>query len=183
MRFLVVVAVAELLACAKTGTNERSDRGRGSESCRIWQDALCDHAYDKCHDPSLSTREQCDQQYQAFTCKSDDQALRCADAFESARCTSVPASCDFNDVADPAPAKEACSSLVEAFCQRYVDCGNADDVSTCVNGAGKQAFDCERAIGYRYEFESCLEQVADVDCDTFETLEPPAVCRNVIIKP
>jgi hypothetical protein len=187
MRLLVVVAVAELLACA---SDDRSDQGRGTEACRIWQDAVCDHAFDKCHDQSFQTREQCDQQYQSFTCKNDKQATQCAAVFDAAACNGNPEKdCNFDSVANPAPAESACTSFVQAFCQRYVDCGNGTLVDDCVSmaahmfdSATKPVFDCSRAIGYRLEFEACLKAVASEACDKLDPSAPPVPCDNVIIR-
>jgi hypothetical protein len=189
MRFFVVVAVAELLACA---SDDRSDQGRGTAACRIWQDAVCDHAFDKCHnfgDPNgnpAPTRAQCDQQYQSFTCKSDKQAMQCAEVFDSAACNGNPEKdCNFDSVANPVPAENACKNFVQAFCQRYVECGNEPSVQVCVNSAdstGKLVFDCSHAIGYRLEFESCLKAVASEACDNLDPSAPPAQCDNVIIR-
>ena len=172
MRWLVVGVTVWIAAC------HDSARGRGSEACREWQDALCTYAADRC---GAMTREDCDAQYRGITCKSDAIASECAAEFDAARCGFAPARCDLDGVADPAPAMQACQRLFAHLCERAVECSAFESVEDCTSSEAVQAIDCSRAIAYSLRYESCYDTVQAIACgDLADELRLPPGCSDVI---
>jgi hypothetical protein len=166
--------IVTLLVVACIGTNDRADQGRGSESCRVWQDAACDHFADACHAVSRMT---CDEQYQSVTCRSDKVANNCTKMLRSVSCGGASPDCLLSGVADPDPAQAACNDLVDSFCGRSVECGLSTDMQGCVDSSASLV-QCSRAVGYQLNFEACLDDIAKADCSA---LTLPQSCDSVII--
>ena len=163
-----------LLLSACIGRNDRADQGRGTESCKIWQDAACDHFADSCHAVDRTT---CDAQYQSVTCRSDKVANNCTKMLRSVSCGGASPDCLLGGVADPNPAQAACQDLVENFCERSVECGLATDMQGCVDSSASLV-KCDRALGYQLSFETCLDDISKIDCSS---LVLPESCDSVII--
>jgi hypothetical protein len=175
MRLLNALATTFLLlSCAHEGPNQRADQGRGTEACRIWQDAICDHFADECN---VVDRKQCDRQYQSVTCRSDDIADRCADMLKSADCGEARQDCLIDGVANPEPAQAACDSLVDTYCERSTACGVSDNKEKCKTTSSMLA-QCGKAVGYQLSYESCLEEIPNIDCSVLQLPEP---CSDVIV--
>ena len=166
--------IAMLLLSACIGKNDRADQGRGSEACRVWQDAACDHFADTCHAIDRTT---CDEQYQSVTCRSDKVAENCTNMLESVSCGGASPDCLLGGVADPNPAQAACKDLVENFCERSVECGLSSDMQGCVDSSASSV-QCGRAVGYQLNFETCLDDISKIDCSA---LTLPQSCASVII--
>lgn len=171
LRRLALWSVISLSACFG---EDRADQGRGSESCRVYQDAACDHFADFC---GAIDRATCDQQYQAVTCRSDKVAQRCTKMLRSVSCGQATADCLLGDVADPDPARAACKDLADSYCERTVECGLADDKQACVDQSAS-LLPCARAVGYQLSFETCLADIDKADCSA---LTLPPSCDAVII--
>jgi hypothetical protein len=175
LRELVFGAV--ILACAALGCGGEDDgykrpQGRGSAACQAWQKAICDYVALDCHAVS---EKACVENYYGVTCKSDTTAQSCAAALESASCGTGPVGCDLSDMADPAPAVVACNALVDATCQRAVECG-AESLDTC-RAEASAGLDCSAALAYAPAYESCLGDVAQLACTAADL---PAICNGVI---
>jgi hypothetical protein len=168
---LAVVSVVLLSACIG---DDRADRGRGSESCRIWQDTACDHFADAC---GAVDRAICDQQYQSVTCRSDKLAQSCTKMLRSVTCGGASPDCLLGDVADPDPAKAACTDLADSFCERSVECGFESDKQACLDSTAS-FLPCSRAVGFQLSFETCLGDIEKADCSA---LTLPLSCDSVII--
>jgi hypothetical protein len=160
-----------LVACGGGG-RETPVEGRGSAACRNWQDSVCDWA-SRCN-PTLS-RDSCDSQFQAVTCKSDSRASECTNEFDGAGCNTVPDRCDLDAIADPTPATKACDELTGLLCQHSVDCGMATTREDCLKG---RPFDCSRSVAYTLDYEACIDELGDLDC---KSADVPEICRTVII--
>ena len=174
IRLNALVTAFLLLSCSGSEPNQRADLGRGSEACRIWQDAVCDHFADEC---GAVDRGVCDQQYQSVTCRSDQVADRCTDMLRSADCGEAKQECLIDGVANPEPAQAACDSLVESFCERSTMCGVSASMQSCLDSSS-MLVQCGRAVGYQLTFETCLEEIPSIDC---EVLQLPAPCDDVIV--
>jgi hypothetical protein len=174
MRSIVLLMASLSMACADSGSDERSPLGRGTEACRIWQDAACDHFADECEAIDRAT---CDAQYQSVTCRSDAVAKSCTKKLQSADCGEATADCLIDGVATPEPAMNACHMLVEKFCELNTMC-NMSNMDSCVASSSTQ-IDCDKAIGFRLDFEKCLDALDQAECDT--KLALPVVCRDVIL--
>jgi hypothetical protein len=170
---LAMISVLLLGACIG---EDRADQGRGTESCRIWQDAACDHFADACN---AVDRALCDQQYQSVTCRSDKVANNCTKMFRSASCGSASPDCLLGGVADPDPAQAACEELADRFCERALECNLASDKQPCVDSA-TSVLVCDRAVGYQLSFERCLKDIDKADCSA---LVMPPSCDSVIVLP
>jgi hypothetical protein len=169
---VALISVVLLGACI--GGNERSDQGRGTETCRIWQDAACDHFADTC---SAVDRKICDHQYQSVSCRSDRVAANCTKMLRSVSCGGASPDCLLGEVADPEPARAACEELRDSFCARSVECELSDDMDECVRSTS-QVLPCERAVGFQLGFETCLKDIDKADCTA---LTLPTSCASVII--
>jgi hypothetical protein len=173
MRLLVVGVTVWLLGCHDTV------KGRGSEACNEWQDALCTYAADRC---GAMSRGDCEAQYLGVTCKSDAVANECAQEFDNARCGRADARCDLNGVADTEPAMRACTRLFDRFCERAVECAAFESQLACLSSEAVQEIDCGRAVAYRLAYETCYEQIDQLDCDELAVeLKLPPSCNDVII--
>ena len=168
---LTLISVVLLSACIG---DERADQGRGSESCRVYQDAACDHFADFC---GAVDRATCDEQYQSVTCRSDKVADRCTKMLRSVSCGNASADCLLGDVADPDPAQAACEDLADSYCERTVECGFASDKQACVDDSAS-LLPCARAVGYQLGFERCLADIGKADCSA---LTLPPSCDSVIV--
>lgn len=173
LRDFVMISIVVLSACIG---RDRADQGRGSESCRVWQDAACDHFADECE---AVDRALCDQQYQSITCRSDKVADKCTKMLRAASCGSASPDCLLSGVADPDPAHAACEELADRFCERALECGLARDKQPCVDSA-TSVLVCERAVGFQLGFEKCLKDVDKADCTA---LVMPPSCEAVIVLP
>ena len=174
MRSLALLFAMLLAACVQASRNPRAMKGRGSETCRIWQDAVCDHFSDDC---GFVNRRICDDQYQSVTCRSDDVARKCTERLESADCGDTKPDCLIEGVANPEPAQAACDSLVHSYCERSTACGASPNMQSCVDDS-TELVQCGKAVGYQLSFETCLEEIPNIDCDL---LELPAPCSDVIV--
>lgn len=174
MRLYALATTFLVLSCARDVPNQRADQGRGSEACRVWQDAVCDHFADQC---GAVDRALCDRQYQSVTCRSDDLADRCADMLRGADCGQASPDCLLDSVANPEPAQEACDSLVETYCERSTECGVSKDKATCLSSSSMEVR-CNMAVGYQLSYETCIEEIPNIDCAVLELPEP---CSDVIV--
>jgi hypothetical protein len=170
MRELWGALIVALVACG--GGRETPTDGRGTAACRIWQDSVCDWAI-RCE--ASFTREACDDQFQGATCRSDDKANACSKQFDGAGCQSVPPNCSLDDVADPAPAAKACDALTRLICERSVTCGQFTSEDACVN---ESKIDCSRSIAFTLDYEECIDDVKQLECDV---LVVPEICDSVIV--
>lgn len=150
-----------------------SPPGRGSAACQDWQDAICAFAADEC---SSLTRQRCDEQFKGVTCRSDSAATDCANAFNTATCMAVPPACDLSDIADPAPAQQACETLAARVCERQMECDAATTIESC-RAALLMALPCDTAIAYTLDYESCLTAIDTISCTATEL---PEVCVGAI---
>lgn len=169
---LAFISVVLLSACI--GRDDRADQGRGSESCRVWQDAACDHFADSC---SAVDRDICDQQYQSVTCRSDKVADSCTKMLRSVPCGGASPDCLLSGVADPDPAQAACEELADRFCDRSIECGFAREKQACLDSS-TNFLPCTRALGYQLNFEKCLKDIDKADCSA---LTLPPSCDSVIV--
>lgn len=169
MRELWGAFFVALVACG--GGRDTPTEGRGSAACRIWQDSVCDWA-DRCE---ALTRDACDEQFQAVTCRSDEQARECSRQFDAAGCTSLPPRCGLDAIADPAPAAKACAMLTSAICKRSAMCGLSESEEACLE---REGVDCSRSIAFTLDYETCIEEVEQLEC---EVLLIPEICESVII--
>jgi hypothetical protein len=147
--------------------------GRGSAACNDWQDAICDFASGECR---VIGRAECDDNYKAVTCASDERASACSNAFNSATCMTPPPSCDLTDIADPAPARAACDQLLTRLCGHVLECGMVASLEECRQQVDT-AIDCDRAVAHSPGFDACLAQVETLPCSM---LVLPDLCRDVI---
>jgi hypothetical protein len=171
MRYTCSLILVMAVGCGDDG--EGSSPGRGSAACQDWQDAICDFASGEC---GVIDRPACDDNYTAISCNSDDRASDCANAFNQATCAAPPASCDLSDLADPAPAQQACTELLSRLCARAVACGMSASAVTCTEEAGAQ-IDCSLAIGYTLGYDDCLDAVDALSCTAVVL---PDVCDDVL---
>ena len=174
MRLHALAIALLLLGCTGGSDNRRADQGRGTEACRIWQDAICDHFADEC---DYVDRGVCDRQYQSVTCRSDDIADRCTDMLRSASCGEARPDCLIEGVANPEPARAACDSLIEIFCERSTACGVSDTTEKC-QSSSDMFVQCGKAVGYQLSYETCLEEIPNISCDV---LQLPEQCSDVIV--
>lgn len=174
MRSIVLVVASLSVTCACSSSDDRAQQGRGSEACRIWQDAVCDHFADEC---DVIDRADCDRQYQSVTCRSDAVAKSCTSMLGDVGCGEASADCLAGGVADFEPSIEACHSLAEQYCELSSMCV-ATDMDRCVSNAENQ-LQCEDALGYGLDFESCLDEIEVMECSTKPAL--PRLCRDVIL--
>src|SRR5204863_237992 len=70
--------------------------------------------------------------------------------------------CDLLDVADPAPAVEACTHFVETFCTSPAACGQSATACQAAQLAG--GLDCTKAIGLDSAFDACDADVKVLGC-------------------
>ena len=173
-RWLHGIAIISVLLLSACIGDDRADQGRGTEACREWQDAACDHFADAC---GAVDRKTCDQQYQSVTCRSDKVAQQCSRMLHSVSCGQASADCLLSDVANPDPAQQACEDLAESYCERTVKCGLADDKQACIDQSAS-LLPCSRAVGYQLGFETCLADIDKADCSA---LTLPQSCDSVII--
>lgn len=146
--------------------------GRGTAACRDVQDALCDFGADRCH---VVDRATCDAMFQGIECKDDAVASNCANALNSATCTSGGvAGCNLEAIVDPAPAVARCNALVDAVCERTAECGVSS--ADCSMDA-MQGFSCDQAIAIDLRYEMCLEAIDTIACEGFAL--PPS-CMDVV---
>jgi len=174
MRLHALATTLLLLGCSASAPDQRADQGRGSEACRIWQDAVCDHFADEC---DAVDRSVCDEQYQSVTCRSDEVARSCTRMLRGADCGEARPDCLIDGVANPEPAQAACDSLVESFCERSTVCGVSTSKQSCLDSSSN-LIQCGRAVGYQLSFESCLEEIPNIDCSILQLPEP---CDDVIV--
>lgn len=168
---IAVISFALLGACVG---DHRADQGRGTEACRDYQDAACDHFADFC---GAVDRATCDAQYQSVTCRSDTIAQRCAKMLRSVACGRASSDCLLSDVADPDPAQAACADLADSYCARTMECGFISDKQACIDNS-TSLLPCERAVGYQLGFETCLADIDKADCSA---LTLPPSCASVIV--
>ena len=167
----VLVLLALALGCGDDSGDD-GVRGRGSEACRDWQDAVCDFAADECR---VIERAVCDDSYRSITCLSDERATECANVLNEAACGRAPGECDVSSIADPEPAQRACETLLARLCAHVVGCGRTTE-QECMQQAAMN-IDCGLAIGHTPNFEDCLTAVDGLSCDTAAL---PQVCHDVI---
>ena len=172
-----LAALTCLSALVLAGCPDDSDGegpvGRGTAACQDWQDAICDFGAGRC---GALDRARCDEQYQGVTCRSDSAASDCSNAFNTAPCTGAPAGCDLSDIADPAPAQQACEALVARVCERQMECDAATTIESCTTML-LMALPCDTAIAYTLAYESCLTAIDTASC-TAASL--PDVCAGSI---
>lgn len=171
-----IAALAFALLAAGCGDDASEvASGRGSVACQDWQDAICDFGADEC---GLTDRARCDSQYQGVVCRDDAQASACANDLNAASCLAPPQGCDIRDLADPAPAQAACTTLLSAICERNARCsGSTIDTERCI--AAQEivlSFDCAQALSIDLRYEHCLELLQDPACGDV----PADACTNVV---
>ena len=170
---VVTAWLALVVGCG--GGDESGDGliGRGSVACQEWQDSVCVYLADRCHAVS---RETCDEQYKGVTCKNDDAATACANMIDKAVCGTALTNCDLVDIADPAPARQACENLFSHFCSRAVECRAAASETDCLDEM-KNQIDCQNAWTYTLSYEECLSETDKLSCSN---LKMPEICQGVI---
>ena len=177
-RFLVAClalsGVLVVVGCSSSSSDD-APKGRGSDACRQWQSAVCGWG-SRC-ELSAEMMNNCKKQAPGTTCKSDELASSCAASLKSNACTTPPTGCDIRDLADPAPAVEACNQYTDAFCTSVERCGGGTKAD-CLADPDVAAL-CTDAIAYTLGFESCIAQLKTVSC-TATAL--PEVCDGVILK-
>jgi hypothetical protein len=171
MRELWGAFAVALVACGGAAARQTPEEGRGTAACRQWQDSVCDWAT-RCQ---ALDREDCDAQFQGVTCRSDEAAAKCASAFDKSGCDRTPSRCGLSEIADPTPAERACDELTETFCRRSVECGISATEDDCLD---REEVDCSRSVAYRLEYESCLDQIEEIEC---QIVRLPQICEAVII--
>jgi hypothetical protein len=179
-RVLVVLFLAILLpaGCSSEGTGggggggSSAPLGRGTLACNQWQQAFCDWV-GRCNPPAQS---ECETQAPAIQCTTDQAAQTCADQIKASDCTTFPAGCQLLDLADPAPAIQACNDFIDALCTRSEECepGSRDACVTDVTST----IDCSAAIGFKLSYEQCISQVRTLDCAATQL---PTSCDRVIV--
>jgi hypothetical protein len=176
MRLLWGACAVALVACGgdsgSTADRETPTDGRGSDTCRLWQDSVCDWV-ERCQ-PDIK-RQACDEQFQGVTCKSDEISSKCTDSIDNAGCDGIPNLCGPDVIADPAPAVHACEMISERFCERAVTCGISATRQDCLK-VEKQ--DCSGAFSFTLDYEKCMTEIDKLDCAVFLQ---PALCKRVIV--
>jgi hypothetical protein len=154
----------------------RSDHeGRGTSTCQDWQFAYCEYAYETCNFGVEGNMTACLKQYSSFVCLSDDIALSCTDALNSADCASVPQACMYQYVTDPVPAIEQCNEYIDAICERDVTCGGGT-LDEC-REEYIPLIGCDEVIGTYLNFEECLPQLRELGC----TEMVPEECETLFL--
>jgi hypothetical protein len=172
MRYACAWLLVLAAACGDDDDGDDSGPGRGSAACQDWQDAICDFASGECRALDRAT---CDDNFKSVTCNSDARATECSNAFNSGSCMAPPPNCDLSDLADPAPARQACEQLLSRLCTHVVDCGMATEAA-CLQEA-RTAVDCSRAIGHSLGFEACIAEIDTLACTVVAL---PDACDDVI---
>lgn len=178
---LVCVSLCVLVGCGGGSDGGGGDGGgasvgRGSAACRDWQDALCDFVSQQCGGLS---RALCDEQYQGVSCLSDATATACSNAFNSSSCASPPASCDIADIADPAPAQQACREFIDHLCASGIRCGQYATDAECQADTTSGGLDCETIAVFKLSYETCLEEIDALSCTAVAL---PASCNDVFLR-
>ena len=171
-----ILAIASLSSACSSSSNGSTyvrPKGRGSAACQAWQKAICDYATLDCK--SNLTEQDCVNEYYGITCLSDTTAQSCATALDSATCTVMPANCNLQDIADPAPAIAACNGFIETACNASVACG-ASTHDQCITEF-QSALDCSTVNSLGLSYESCMSDVAKLSCNA----DLPASCQGIFI--
>jgi hypothetical protein len=170
-----ILLLGSLTGC-KSDDDSEARAGRGTETCREWQSAICDAA-DRCGPQSDAQIGVCRHQAAGITCKSDDLAANCVAQLSPSACQSITAvGCDIRDVADSAPAVTACQQYVDALCSAAERCGQSK--ADCLADPGLSSL-CAGAVGYTLDFEACIQKLGTLACTAAST---PEVCDGVILK-
>ena len=165
-----------LVACSDESdesNDPQTPAGRGTAACNVWQGALCKWAT-QCGTLDLT---QCNDQVTAVSCKSDQEADRCATGFSSASCTSPPSGCDIRDMADPAPAIAGCNAFQTALCDRSEEC-DPGSRANCLTQA-QTVLDCSTVIAAKLALDQCMREVPTMSC---EAPALPASCTIVFLR-
>ena len=144
--------------------------GRASKGCQGWRDASCDYAA-RCG----MRVERCNEQYGLIGCRSEEEADRCANTIDAARCGSLPDDCRPALVAHSVPAIDACAEFVEAVCESATVCKLVGSFAECTAQPG---IDCRRALGVRADFTQCLSALDALSCAGWL---PPAECIGAVL--
>lgn len=169
----IILASMMALACSSPSPSSNPPKGRGSPACNQWQTAICGWA-SKCGSPSAAT---CQDQANSIACISDQKAQDCANAFNSAACTSLPAGCDLRDLADPAPARMACQQFLDELCVAAMRCNPTTTAAQCDQQFASM-INCTNAIGVKLTFEQCIADIKVLSCQA--TSSPPA-CTGALV--
>lgn len=105
-------------------------------------------------------------------------ATSCATELDKATCGNVSQavlSCDFSDLADPAPAVKACNDFVTAICKHSLRCTSQTEDACRAEAATK--VDCSAAIGVGLTYEQCLSEIDTTPCSSPSA---PASCSGTI---
>ena len=151
--------------------------GRGTEACQEWQYSLCEFMAEKCG-LSSEDRSLCEEQYGSFECLSDETALECVDAFQTAETCdeALYSQCDWESIADPQPAIDGCDALNETQCERWIGCDSTSTMETCL-AEMTETLDCSTAVGLSASYEECMDAIETWAC----TDTAPSVCTGVIL--
>jgi hypothetical protein len=173
---LVGAAALVSAGCGSSDDDEKSGEliGGTTPGCGAWQTALCDWI-EGCGGVVGGCREQV-----AMTvCQSDSEAEACSAAFTDAGCAAPPEGCDLASVVDTAPAVAACESFVAAWCA-YAEKCEPGSKELCV-AESVSSLGCSNALGVGASFDSCVEQIAALECSSEVALPEP--CRGVLLLP
>ena len=81
-----------------------------------------------------------------------------------------------SDMADPAPAIQACNQLISTLCTKWSTCPGGVPVDQCV-ATESSTVNCSAAIGYTLGYEKCMADIQANDCNTASF---PATCDGVV---
>jgi hypothetical protein len=169
MSRLVVVAWASFIGC---GGVDEGLGGRNGDGCENYRAALCDWVV-RC--TAGVRREDCEASADAIVCAANGRAGRCATAIDAASCAAPPGDCELFDVADPAPAQQACADYVAAVCQARSSCQTQSVADCRLELAG--APDCSMVVGVKPGFAACAKELEAPACDAI----PPPSCKDVLL--
>jgi hypothetical protein len=172
MRTLLCWLLAGGLLTAACGDGEDEPPGRGTPACQDFQDAICDHAVDRCGGLNRAT---CDQTFKGIECKSDDAASACTNGLNNATCGQPVSGCDLAQIIDPQPAIARCEAFLDAACDHFMKCGRVADRAAC-EAATSATVDCARAVSANLSYERCIEQLDGTSCSA----SLPSVCEGTI---
>jgi hypothetical protein len=160
-----------LLAGCGDGDEAAGSEHSDLDSCPNYQNALCDWTMRCTNDEQRSA---CDARAGTIVCRTDGRAKSCAAAIKAASCDKPPQHCELFDVADRAPARQACEDYGRAFCNAAVGCG-LDTPVTCEKAL--TTLDCSLAFGVKPSYPSCLADLAAPSCADF----PPSSCQGIML--
>jgi hypothetical protein len=156
----------------KPAVCEAPEGERGTPECRRYHEAYC-RWIDEC-----GNQDQCDcvDEASGIACTSETEATRCADAFESASCSSIPQACLLTDLADRDVAQAGCEQYLTTVCNLQTRCRGMDPAQ-CLTEA-RMLLDCTTAIGLKPVFDVCLPEIDALECSETDL---PASCEGALL--